>query len=83
MEYHTRLPAHPTVNASTGESSSSTATDPTTDTFVREIIQRYRTKLLDLTSRNPLISFKHSERSRSQIRVVGEEGDGKTVSPSS
>jgi very-short-patch-repair endonuclease/KaiC/GvpD/RAD55 family RecA-like ATPase len=50
------------------------ATDgqPGTDGFVREVIQQYRTKLLDLTSRNPLISFRHSERSRSHIRVVDE-----------
>jgi len=42
------------------------------DTFVRQVIQQYRTKLLDLTSRNPLISFRHSERSRSHIRMVDE-----------
>jgi very-short-patch-repair endonuclease len=43
-----------------------------TDTFVLSIVQLDRTKLLDLTSRNPLISFKHSERSRSHIRVIEE-----------
>ncbi len=43
-----------------------------TDAFVRQVIQQYRTKLLDLTSRNPLISFKHSERSRNHIRVIDE-----------
>lgn len=43
-----------------------------TDTFVLSIVQQDRTKLLDLTSRNPLISFKHSERSRSHIRVIEE-----------
>src|SRR5579884_1336260 len=49
-----------------------TGGQPSTDGFVREVIQQYRTKLLDLTSRNPLISFRHSERSRSHIRVVDE-----------
>ena len=44
----------------------------TTDAFVRQVIQQYRTKLLDLTNRNPLISFKHSERSRNHIRVIDE-----------
>ncbi|HEU5232236.1 MAG TPA: DUF4011 domain-containing protein [Terriglobales bacterium] len=43
-----------------------------TDGFVRNVIQQYRTKLLDLTGRNPLISFRHSERSRSHIRIVDE-----------
>jgi hypothetical protein len=38
--------------------------------FVRQAIQQYRTKLLDLTNRNPLINFRHSERSRSHIRIV-------------
>lgn len=50
-----------------------TASDnPAVDTFVREVIQQHRTKLLDLTSRNPLISFRHSERSRSHIRIIDE-----------
>jgi very-short-patch-repair endonuclease len=43
-----------------------------TDAFVLSIVQQDRTKLLDLTSRNPLISFRHSERSRSHIRVIEE-----------
>jgi hypothetical protein len=43
-----------------------------TDAFVRNVIQQDRAKLLDLTSRNPLISFKHSDRSRSHIRVIEE-----------
>lgn len=41
-----------------------------TDAFVLDVIEGYRKKLLDLTSRNPLISFKHSERSRSHLRVI-------------
>jgi very-short-patch-repair endonuclease len=42
------------------------------DNFVNTAIQQYRQKLLDLSSRNPLISFRHSERSRSHIRVIDE-----------
>ncbi len=42
------------------------------DDFIRETVQRYRTKILDLSSRNPLIQFRHSERSRSHIRIVNE-----------
>jgi very-short-patch-repair endonuclease len=42
------------------------------DDFVNTAIQQYRQKLLDLSSRNPLISFRHSERSRSHIRIVDE-----------
>jgi very-short-patch-repair endonuclease len=43
-----------------------------TDAFVRNVVQQDRTKLLDLTSRNPLISFRHSERSRSHIGIIEE-----------
>jgi len=42
------------------------------DNFVSTAMQQYRQKLLDLSSRNPLISFRHSERSRSHIRVIDE-----------
>jgi very-short-patch-repair endonuclease len=42
------------------------------DDFVSSTIQQYRQKLLDLSSRNPLVSFRHSERSRSHIRVIDE-----------
>ncbi len=40
--------------------------------FVRETIEKLRLRLLDLTSRNPLISFKHSARGRRHIRVIDE-----------
>ncbi len=40
--------------------------------LVRTTVDRYRSKLLDLSSRNPLVNFRHSERSRSHIRVVNE-----------
>jgi hypothetical protein len=43
-----------------------------TDEFVRGTIDRLRLKLLDLTTRNPLISFKHSSRTRRYIRVIDE-----------
>lgn len=52
-----------------------TGSQTSTDAFVREVIQQYRTKLLDLTSRNPLISFRHSDRSRTHIRVIEEIPD--------
>ncbi len=42
------------------------------DAFVRKVIEQDRAKLLDLTSRNPLISFRHSDRSRGHIRVIEE-----------
>lgn len=35
-------------------------------------VERYRSKLLDTSKRNGLISFKHSERSRQHIRVIDE-----------
>jgi very-short-patch-repair endonuclease len=42
------------------------------DDFVQNAIAQYRAKLLDLSSRNPLLNFRHSEKSRSHIRVVDE-----------
>ena len=42
---------------------------------VVESIEKYRTKLLDTTKRNPLISFKHSPRSRQHIRLIDELPD--------
>lgn len=36
------------------------------------VVRRYRSTLLDLSSRDPLVNFRHSERSRSHIRVVDE-----------
>jgi len=40
--------------------------------LVQTAVEQYRSKLLDLSSRNPLVNFRHSERSRSHIRVVNE-----------
>ncbi len=34
-----------------------------------------RKKLLDLTNRNRLLSFKHSERSRTHVRIIDELPD--------
>lgn len=43
--------------------------------FVKECVEKYRTKLLDTSKRNPLISFSHSERSRQHVRVIDELPD--------
>ncbi len=43
--------------------------------FVKECIEKYRSKLLDTSRRNSLISFNHSERSRQHIRVIDELPD--------
>lgn len=40
------------------------------DQFLRSVISRLRTKLLDLSGRNSLISFKHSDKSRKQVRFI-------------
>src|SRR5947199_373491 len=45
---------------------------PAIDDFVKKAIQQFREKLLDLSSRNALLNFRHSERSRSHLRVVDE-----------
>lgn len=38
--------------------------------LVRAAVEQYRSKLLDLSSRNPLVNFRHSDRSRSHVRLV-------------
>jgi very-short-patch-repair endonuclease len=45
---------------------------PAIDDFVKKALQQFREKLLDLSSRNPLLNFRHSERSRSHIRIIDE-----------
>jgi hypothetical protein len=45
---------------------------PDVDEFIKNVIHQYRAKLLDLSSRNPLLNFRHSEKSRSHVRVVDE-----------
>ena len=39
------------------------------------LIERLRTKLLDLTTRNPLLNYRHSDRARAQVRAVDELPD--------
>jgi len=48
---------------------------PFSNDFVYEVIDRLRTKLLDLTGRNTLISFRHRERSRKQLRIIDTSVD--------
>ncbi len=43
---------------------------------VRRLIDGLRPKLIDLTGRSRLISFRHAERSRREARVVGPSLDG-------
>ena len=38
-------------------------------------IENLRTRLLDLSKRNRLISFKHSDRARNHVRVIDELPD--------
>src|SRR5918912_19883 len=42
----------------------------------RTAIARMRTRLLDLSKRNALVSFKHSERSRNPIRIIAGSVSG-------
>ena len=43
---------------------------PAAGSSVRERVENCRDKLLDITKRNRLISFKHSEKSNREIRIV-------------
>jgi hypothetical protein len=43
--------------------------------FLAKAVGDLREKLIDVSKRNPLIAFKHSERSASFVRVVDERPD--------
>jgi hypothetical protein len=43
--------------------------------FVKECIEKYRSRLLDTSRRNNLISFNHNERSRQHVRIIDELPD--------
>ncbi|MDR2598257.1 MAG: DUF4011 domain-containing protein [Holosporales bacterium] len=45
------------------------------NSFVKECVEKYRCKLLDMSRRNALISFSHSERSHQHIRIINELPD--------
>ena len=38
--------------------------------FTSQLIAKLRTRLLDLTNRNPLLNYRHSDRARAQVRAV-------------
>src|SRR5690606_36089357 len=42
---------------------------------LRKDIEKLRTRLLDLTRRNNLLNFRHSERARHHVRVIDELPD--------
>src|SRR5437870_4719022 len=42
------------------------------DQFIRDSIEKLRQKLLDLTTRNPLLRFRHSAKSRRHVRAIDE-----------
>ncbi|MFQ5799219.1 MAG: DUF4011 domain-containing protein [Bacteroidota bacterium] len=42
---------------------------------IRQQISDFRRKLLDLTLRNPLLSFRHNERAATHVRIVDERPD--------
>tara|TARA_B100000780_G_scaffold59903_1_gene38393 strand:+ start:5782 stop:6045 length:264 start_codon:yes stop_codon:yes gene_type:complete len=59
--------------------------------FITEKIQELRLKLLDLTNRNSLLNFRHSEKALTHVRIIDElpdflfgsliEGDKLTFKP--
>ncbi|MEH6790636.1 DUF4011 domain-containing protein [Parasphingorhabdus sp.] len=49
--------------------------DETTRRFTEGGVAELRAKLIDLSRRNPLISFKHGSRSASMVRIVDERPD--------
>lgn len=57
------------------EGADAVGTSESTTGFMLKSIEGLRQRLLDLTKRNPLLSFKHRTRSRRYIRVVDELPD--------
>ena len=45
------------------------------DSLTAKLIADLRDRLLDLRNGNPLLSYKHSERSKRQVRIIDEEPD--------
>jgi hypothetical protein len=43
------------------------------DALAESQIEKLRERLLDLSNRNRLLKFKHPDRSRTQVRIVGEQ----------
>jgi len=52
---------------------SSPANDPSS--YIKQAISKLRVKLLDLTNRNALLNFRHSDKSLSHLRVIDELPD--------
>lgn len=49
--------------------------DPQAAEWLRKALAKLREKLIDLSKRNPLVSFKHSERGATYLRVIDELPD--------
>ena len=43
--------------------------------FIKEMIRELRLRLLDLSNRNALLNFRHSEKALTHIRVIDELPD--------
>lgn len=46
-----------------------------TSSYIKQAISKLRVKLLDLTNRNALLNFRHSDKSLSHLRVIDELPD--------
>lgn len=44
--------------------------------FLRTAVEKLREKLIDISKRSPLISFKHAERGATYLRIIDETLDG-------
>ena len=49
--------------------------DPKSAAWLRAALAKLRDKLIDLSKRNPLVSFKHSERGATYLRIIDELPD--------
>lgn len=64
-----------TAQASTANPNANLPPHPQTRDWTYEAVSKLRAKLIDLSRKSPLIAFKHTSRSASQLRVVDERPD--------
>jgi len=58
-----------------GKATEMRQTEKTEEIFIQEKIAELRMKLLDLSNRNTLLNFRHSERALTHIRIIDELPD--------
>jgi len=71
-----KQPPHPaSIQSAEALSPQAREVDPQMRQWTYDAVAKLRGKLIDLSRRSPLIAFKHSTRSASQLRIIDERPD--------